>query len=183
MKGRCRDLNVASHGGRGITYDPRWERFEEFLKDMGERPPHTSLDRLDVTEGYYKANCQWGTDFQQARNKRGVQLLAHDYPKWGAVGTHAEWARWLTRHTGKPWTAKKLRQVMELMTLGEIVNTTSPYQLNAADLQMSARIGSAQKAQRETRRMLLHTYASLGWPLTEAEHRELCEIEGWDYPG
>ncbi len=183
MKGRCRDLSVPSHGGRGVKYDARWEHFEEFLKEMGERPPHTSLDRIDVTEGYYKGNCQWGSDRDQARNKRGVEFFADDFPVWGAIGTLPEWARWLARHTGKPWTAKDSARFMDLMTLGQIVNTTSPYQMTAADLQYAVRIGDARKAHEETRRMLLNTYASLGWPLTEDERRELCKLEGWDYPG
>jgi hypothetical protein len=41
MKRRC--TNPADHtypryGGRGISYDPRWETFSAFHADMGERP-------------------------------------------------------------------------------------------------------------------------------------------------
>src|ERR1019366_2353707 len=38
MKARCNNSHIKSHGGRGIRYDPRWEEFPAFLKDMRERP-------------------------------------------------------------------------------------------------------------------------------------------------
>lgn len=58
------------YGGRGITIDPRWDSFQEFLKDMGERPTGKTLDRIDVNGNYCKENCKWSTKKQQQRNKR-----------------------------------------------------------------------------------------------------------------
>jgi radical SAM superfamily enzyme YgiQ (UPF0313 family) len=52
-----------------IDYDKKWEDFESFLKDMGERPKGHTLDRIDNTKGYYKENCRWATQTQQCRNK------------------------------------------------------------------------------------------------------------------
>ena len=37
---------------------------------MGERPPGTSIDRIDGTKGYFKGNCRWATAKQQANNVR-----------------------------------------------------------------------------------------------------------------
>ena len=39
---------------------------------MGERPPETSLDRIDGTKNYNKENCRWVTSKEQRRNQHGV---------------------------------------------------------------------------------------------------------------
>ena len=64
MKQRCSRPNhdkYYMYGAVGITYDPKWESFEGFLGDMGERPIGTTLDRIDSKKGYYKENCRWAT--------------------------------------------------------------------------------------------------------------------------
>lgn len=73
MKKRCTDekhQNYPLYGGRGITFDPRWEVFNKFLKDMGERPPGMTLDRINNDAGYYKNNCRWADSKTQANNRR-----------------------------------------------------------------------------------------------------------------
>lgn len=60
----------ADYGGRGITVDPRWYKFQNFLADMGEPPPDLTLDRIDNDKGYSKGNCQWATRLQQTYNRR-----------------------------------------------------------------------------------------------------------------
>jgi hypothetical protein len=61
-KRRCRDPKRAQwkdYGGRGITFSPAFERFEDFLAYMGQRPEGTDLDRIDVNGNYEPGNVRW----------------------------------------------------------------------------------------------------------------------------
>lgn len=72
MKRRCNDpknKSYARYGGRGITYDPRWEEFDNFYNDMKEHYQEgLSLDREDVNGNYTKENCRWVDKETQANN-------------------------------------------------------------------------------------------------------------------
>jgi hypothetical protein len=71
MKERCNNHNhnrAHIYSKKGILYDERWESFEQFITDMGERPKGTSLDRIDSNEHYWKGNCRWATAKQQSCN-------------------------------------------------------------------------------------------------------------------
>lgn len=78
MKYRC--LNPFTHGynyygGRGIKVCKRWlnekSGFENFVKDMGEKPsPELTLDRINNDGNYEPSNCRWATKSEQARNQR-----------------------------------------------------------------------------------------------------------------
>lgn len=74
MKKRCgnpKDPSYKDYGGRGITYDPKWETFEGFFEDMGPRPEGTTLDRYpDKNGNYCKSNCRWATKTEQSHNRR-----------------------------------------------------------------------------------------------------------------
>jgi hypothetical protein len=73
MRGRCMNPNNSrwsSYGGRGITICKRWDKFENFLEDMGEVPEGLTLERKNVDGNYTPRNCKWATWEEQAKNKR-----------------------------------------------------------------------------------------------------------------
>jgi hypothetical protein len=69
------DPRYKDWGGRGITIDPRWMTFANFLADMGERPPGMSLERKNGNGPYAAWNCVWATPHQQQVNTRAFKLV------------------------------------------------------------------------------------------------------------
>ncbi len=58
------------YGAKGRTVCKRWRKFQNFLEDMGERPPGTTIDRHPSSAKVYrKSNCRWATKKQQSVNK------------------------------------------------------------------------------------------------------------------
>lgn len=74
MTQRCgnpNNIGYADYGGRGIRVCDRWRKFDNFLADMGERPPGKTLDRFPDVDGNYEANnCRWATAQEQQVAKR-----------------------------------------------------------------------------------------------------------------
>lgn len=74
MHTRCfnsRTPHYEHYGGQGITVCVRWWSFDNFLADMGPRPPGTTLDRYPDPAGNYEpTNCRWATPTQQYENSR-----------------------------------------------------------------------------------------------------------------
>ena len=80
MLTRCTNPKVksfADYGARGVTVCDRWKTFANFLADMGERPPGTTLDREKNEIGYEPSNCRWATRLTQARNTRANVKLTY----------------------------------------------------------------------------------------------------------
>lgn len=90
MKRRCSSPKVAEfhrYGGRGIRVCDRWLTFATFLADMGERPPGTTLDRVDNDGHYEPSNCRWVSRKENGRNRSDNRLLTLR----GETKTLAEW--------------------------------------------------------------------------------------------
>lgn len=64
---------------RGIGVSDDWNNdFKIFLKDMGERPSGTTLERIDNSLGYSKENCRWATRKEQSTNTRRNKYVIID---------------------------------------------------------------------------------------------------------
>lgn len=105
MRQRCLNPNnwhYRWYGARGITIDPSWDLFENFLRDLGEKPAGKfTLERKDVNGPYCKMNCCWLPQSQQARNRRNNRKLTFK----GETKIVIEWAEYF----GIAYTALSMR--------------------------------------------------------------------------
>lgn len=78
MKYRCLTPTChayKSYGGRGIKICNRWMDFENFFKDMGEKPnKYFELDRIDNNGDYEPGNCRWTDRKVNGRNRNVCKL-------------------------------------------------------------------------------------------------------------
>ena len=61
-----------------ISYCNEWTDFRNFLRDMGERPNGTSLDRINPYGNYYKENCRWADILTQENNKTSNRYFLYN---------------------------------------------------------------------------------------------------------
>jgi hypothetical protein len=114
LRSRCNNPNdpdFKNYGGRGIKCCERWNNFEMFLEDMGEKPEGFSIDRINVDGNYEPDNCRWATSSQQGNNRRNNITITYN----NETHTLAEWAKrlgfayelLLTRYN-RNWTTERM---------------------------------------------------------------------------
>lgn len=115
MRSRCNNpnhKNFSRYRGRGIKVCKRWDKFENFLVDMGFPTSHKhTIDRIKNNLGYSKSNCRWATQTEQCRNRSNSAYITYK----GVTKLRLEWAeslgitpRTLTSRLYKlKWTVKK----------------------------------------------------------------------------
>lgn len=120
IKSRCNNPNVRNYhlyGGRGIKLE--WETFEDFRDDMyqnylehkSKNPGRqTTIERINVNDGYHKGNCIWVNYQTQNRNRRNNHVLEFN----GEKHCVTEWAEILNvnpqrifNRLRRGWSVKK----------------------------------------------------------------------------
>jgi len=73
MKARCfnrKNHKFPRYGGRGITVDNKWLKFENFYKDMAKTYKRgLQIDRINNNGNYNKLNCRWTTSKVNNNNR------------------------------------------------------------------------------------------------------------------
>lgn len=124
IKQRClnpKDKGFKRYGGRGITICDSWKNnFEQFVRDMGERPEGYSIDRIDNDKGYCKENCRWAIKEIQANNCRTNTFYVHK----GEKLSETQWSRklgisrnklmWWARKYGIEWVIDNLEMIKKM---------------------------------------------------------------------
>lgn len=107
MRKRCQNPTAPHYdryGGRGITVCERWQTFENFFADMGERPEGLTIERIDNNGNYELGNCKWATHQEQCNNRESnVLITAH-----GKTLNVAQWAVIIGKHVST--VHRRLRQ-------------------------------------------------------------------------
>lgn len=77
---------------KDVRLCPRWEKFENFLEDMGEAPDGLTLDRFPNNKGDYEpGNCRWANWEEQQNNRTNNRIITYK----GETKTLAEWCKGL----------------------------------------------------------------------------------------
>lgn len=110
---RCRNPNhkaFKNYGGRGIKVCERWQKFENFLEDMGENSDNLTLDRINSDGNYESSNCRWATRIEQNNNTSRNFFIEFNNQK----KTVAQWGRELgikpnsiTHRLRRGWTIER----------------------------------------------------------------------------
>jgi hypothetical protein len=114
LKQQCNNKNSRSYpgyGGKGVKLCKRWEKFENFLADMGERPNKSfCLRQINPLGDFSPENCEW-----QKKPKGSAPIRGHKFLTFnGKTQSLSAWARELkiTRNAlgqrlSKGWTLEE----------------------------------------------------------------------------
>jgi hypothetical protein len=99
MRGRCRSNKgraFSQYKGRGISVCERWEHFENFLADMGQRPSlKHSIERINNDGNYEPNNCRWATNAEQQMNKRTSRNSTSGVTGVSFHSASGKWTAWI----------------------------------------------------------------------------------------
>lgn len=76
MKHRCGNNKRGNYAN--VTYCKEWADFRNFLRDMGERPDGTTLDRINPHGNYEPSNCRWADIVTQENNRTNNQRFDYN---------------------------------------------------------------------------------------------------------
>ncbi len=112
MKARCYNPNhpnYPSYGGIGVTVAKRWDKFENFLSDMGDPPNGTVIDRIDNSLGYSPENCRWVSYKKSTENRSNTiwigSLRVSDFCKKYGITEYSVYSR-----LQRGWTEMEIKQ-------------------------------------------------------------------------
>ena len=121
MKQRCFNENhkrYKDYGGKGIGICQKWiNSFEEFYKDMGDKPEpksEYSLDRINNQGDYEPQNCKWRTWEEQYNNRNTCIYITYN----NKTQTITQWAKEIGLHpTSLMKRLKTGKSIEESLTL------------------------------------------------------------------
>lgn len=117
-KSRCRNPNNKSfknYGGRGIEF--KFDSYDEFEKELGEKPIGYTLDRINNNGHYEVGNIRWASKEDQNRNRRKhKQHTVHVDSFTGYLGISFD------KNRNKFLVRKKNKYIGRTKTLEEAIN-------------------------------------------------------------
>ncbi len=102
MRQRCynpKNPAYPKYGGRGIVLCERWQKYDNFIEDMGAKPNGLTIERIDNNKGYSPENCKWVTMKEQNNNKRNSVKVYFD----GRLKTVSQWGEIFGLGKNKIW--------------------------------------------------------------------------------
>jgi hypothetical protein len=123
---------------KGITVCERWQKFENFLQDLGPKPKGDySLGRIDNDGNYGPWNARWETPAMQNANKGDtVKITSAQF----GTRSRQEWVGHLIAQTGNTeWTVRKLDTVLTVLDIDEVLKARG---ITSLDAECAAHYGS-----------------------------------------